>query len=423
MGLSLNGNISRGMKRGGNAIIVFLAACVVSGCSPTFVRDPWDHGSQPRHYDVMMMTTDRVAARSFRSGCSSVGHGNYKAAVRAFQTAVQRDPLFWEARFELARAYCALENFDLALEAFEQTNVLAPGNDYVLSEYKKASALAVKTMLEKAYVLKADGKLDEAEILVKNAHDLEPESTDILFALAELHVSLGNDLLAEHYSQEVLRRNPDHRAAGILLAKLYMKSNNTEEAAIYIDYFARQYPDDSEIRALKAALNGNQPVAVQKNDIFALRQTAAITRAELCVLISLIVKPDKSLGIPEPDPMDMRVVLDIADHWAYEALHQIIYYRIMHPYANHTFRPDVEINRADLADAVFNMVRFNDKRPGFQRAEDIVITDIPLYHAQYESIVFVLRMGIMATDSEGNFNPNNRVSGVEAINVLERVRN
>src|SRR5271156_4305833 len=54
--------------------------------------------------------------------------GEYQAAVVELRNAVQIDPNYAEAHYQLARTYVALGNRDAALKEFQQTVGLEPSN-------------------------------------------------------------------------------------------------------------------------------------------------------------------------------------------------------------------------------------------------------------------------------------------------------
>src|SRR5262249_14335495 len=75
-----------------------------------------------------------------------------------------------------------------------------------------------------------DGKMEEAEPLLRRALELRPDDPGALFQLAQLLQAQGKTEETVKSLEQVVTILPDYMQAHVLLARLYFKLKRTDEA-------------------------------------------------------------------------------------------------------------------------------------------------------------------------------------------------
>jgi Flp pilus assembly protein TadD len=220
----------------------------------------------------------------------------YQEAVIQFRSAIQVDPSFANAHYELARTYSKLQQWGSAYRELARVLELQPQNhqaeldlaNLLIAVGSKEQAqehtqsllreepnnwqvhLAQSSLLgaqgnfpaaieeaEKATFLSQDqwqpylnlavmqtktNKLDEAEIAYKKAAQLAPKATEPQLALARFYVARGKLAQAEEQFQHVIDidpSNPEHCAD---LARIYMMQGKRGEAESFLRQAVRRFP-------------------------------------------------------------------------------------------------------------------------------------------------------------------------------------
>jgi hypothetical protein len=137
-----------------------------------------------------------------------------------------------------------------------------------------------------------------------------------------------------------------------------------------------------------------------------------ITRADLAALIDVKVTALSRAGEAEP-----KVAVDISGSWAKAHIIKTLAFDIIGVYPNHTFQPAALVRRGDLARAaarVLDLLRW-------RRSATVAISDMTSSHLYYDAAERVVGAGLMELTPEGAFNPSERVSGREAVEVIDAV--
>jgi tetratricopeptide (TPR) repeat protein len=98
-----------------------------------------------------------------------------------------------------------------------------------------------------AFILIANGRLDEAAEIIKYVQSREPYNRNALFTAAELDVARGKSGDAVQLFREAVRRYPDDRRLLISLALVLGSLGDTEAAREYIERAEIKHPDDYRV--------------------------------------------------------------------------------------------------------------------------------------------------------------------------------
>ena len=180
-------------------------------------------------YKAAIQQDPQYADAHFNLGNLSYRVGDFAAALRSYQTAVSIRPQFADGHLGQANALVALGRTDDAVESYRRALAIAPNHpgahlnlgvlamsqgrpQEAAASLRRASALrpdnaAAHRLL--GAVLSSLGELDAAETSLRRAHVLEPGSPEILYDLAMLLQYRGRYAESVLLLSRALERAPD----------------------------------------------------------------------------------------------------------------------------------------------------------------------------------------------------------------------
>nr|XP_020479545.1 transmembrane and TPR repeat-containing protein 1 isoform X3 [Monopterus albus] len=201
-------------------------------------------------------------------GVFLVDTGEGELAAAHYQQAVRLKPAHYVAMVNLGRLLrSSNENkeaeswYKRALQVTRKVEILAP-----------LGALYYNT-----------GRYEEALQVYREAAALQPESTDIWLALAQVLAMAGHTKEAENMTLDIISRERSCIECYRLLSAIYSKRGNFTEALDALDRALQQNPSDLTVRAELYFSKGNQ-----------LREMNQLDRAFESYKLAVELKPDQS---------------------------------------------------------------------------------------------------------------------------------
>lgn len=96
-------------------------------------------------------------------------------------------------------------------------------------------------------ILKAQGKKKKALSALQRAHHLQPENIEINMELASLHSDFKQFEKAIGHISFILKNNPQHFLARLLLGEVYLKQHLYQEARQILDILYEENPNDKDL--------------------------------------------------------------------------------------------------------------------------------------------------------------------------------
>lgn len=209
-------------------LLVIVAVCI-SGCS----SDP-----------------NKRKLRMLNSGIEYVGNRKYQEAIIQFRNAVQLDPRFAAAHYQLARAYLNVGNSAAAYRELNETVGLDPANlDARLNlaklmigyrQYDKAQEeaetiiktdaknAAAHTVLGERYMLVHD--LPNALAELKRAVELDPQRVEGYAAVGSVYLAQGKTAEAEAAYKKAIEVSPKSVQAYVAVGEFFFSRQKMAEA-------------------------------------------------------------------------------------------------------------------------------------------------------------------------------------------------
>ena len=142
--------------------------------------------------------------------------GDYDAAVDALSEALSLGTARRDTLALAATAFAARGDVDKAIEHYEAALELDPDVDL---------------RLNLATLLAREERRDEARAQLQAAQERRPYSPRVRFAIAQLYGLVGNLDFSRQQCEEVLRLEPRHQAAKMLLAEILFRQGEESERA------------------------------------------------------------------------------------------------------------------------------------------------------------------------------------------------
>jgi tetratricopeptide (TPR) repeat protein len=155
-------------------------------------------GRYPYQKTLILPSGDRdEAEKAFRSGVQEQRAGRVTAAIRAYRQAVQADPSYFEALYNLGAMAYQAGDLNLSVYAYERALVAHPVS--AAARYNFALALRRANYLE------------DAAAELERVLNVAPNDTQARLVLANLYAQqLNQPLLARQHYEKILSLDPSH---------------------------------------------------------------------------------------------------------------------------------------------------------------------------------------------------------------------
>ncbi|NPA69140.1 MAG: tetratricopeptide repeat protein, partial [Chlorobi bacterium] len=165
-------------------------------------------------------------------------NGNLQKAEEQYLASLEVNPQSAASYFYLASIYIARKDYQSALNFSKKAVEINPENYWYL--------------LEKADLLKINGKENDAEIIYKKLLNKNPKNESVYDKLSEIY-SKNNDIKKLIGLYELKSRKYDDSPETLLtLFNLYLKDKNYKKAEQIITSAEKKYPDDFKIKGTAA---------------------------------------------------------------------------------------------------------------------------------------------------------------------------
>ena len=183
--------------------------------------------------DAFVCSRERIKAiDQSNKGIEAFNAGLYDTAERETKLAIQADPTYDMAHYNLGKIYQKQRKWDKAIEAFESATQRAPGNAnyfYDLGEmYLEAK------------------QLDKAEGALKKAAELDPKLFKAHWRLGIVYILLEKPKEADAALRKAIENNARLDKPFVALGHLYMDYDAAKEAAQVFSECVRANENSSE---------------------------------------------------------------------------------------------------------------------------------------------------------------------------------
>ncbi len=165
--------------------------------------------------------TPRVKAEAlFVDAQKALSRGDYAGAETILKEALQTDPSFTSAIWQLAQIYESRGEIDYARELLMRGLRQDPDAVWAREKLSQMETSLSRAMLADARGSMSSGKWDGAIGKLSAYLDLRPNDAAALAAMARCQVEMGNQKAARKYIERVRAIDPDNAEASSLLARM-----------------------------------------------------------------------------------------------------------------------------------------------------------------------------------------------------------
>lgn len=207
-------------------------------------------------------------------GQNLLQQGNYNGAIVHFKNALEKDPNFTEARFNLGLAYVETGKLDQAEREFQKVQLQNPHDDRVgfqlarIANFQNKPAVAVPLLDEYlakhpddaaaieqlAFSATISGDPAAARRHLERALALEPDRVSARLALIHNFMTQGDRGNARQAIEELLAKDPESRPALHALAQLEAQERDPEGMLDVYSRISSIYPSDLFARYKEGSL-------------------------------------------------------------------------------------------------------------------------------------------------------------------------
>jgi tetratricopeptide (TPR) repeat protein len=388
----------------------------------------------------------------YQSGYAEYLRGDQKKARQKFFTVLQNAPDYYPANLALAYSYMAENNIEYA-ESYTR-KAIETNQDYAQAHFllsnilegqqKYTSALehlnevarinpqyrglgqaqnilklkATEQYLNQGREL-AETNPEEALRYLKAAHNMAPEVSQIPVEIATILLKQNNCREAVDYLRIAIENSPEDLAVKNQLADCLLQLEDYQQAKLLYEEIALQMPSDAAIQQRldeikKRIFIENLPAEYQS-----IPQAPEITRAQLAAYLAVNLET-----LQKYRSENQQIVVDIIQHWAQSYIQKMVSLGIMDVYPNRTFQPNQPVTKLELAKVasrILEIVELSGKGQ-FPVNPQLIIPDIPPGHLYYRLVARPLSAQVISLDGDERFHASRRVSGAEAMSVVNKLK-
>ena len=271
-----------------------------------------------------------------------------------------------------------------------------------------------EALYRRAWSAMRQGRMATAESILEAVRKARPEDPRPYLGLGDLSFSRREYARSMQFYGKALTLSPSDVRVIVGLAKWTFFTGNLEGARRRLRAALTRSPGDPETLAFLTYLG--VPVNWPK-EVGQAARSQRITRGDMAGILAAHMADSKGL---RESPFT-EVLTDIGAHWAKDAILNAVRKGWMASRSDHTFGPGEPFQRVQLAEVVYNVFQgAGVKVDGDLGARRPI--DMGARHLSLRAILFTLGRGLMRKTGRGNFDPLGSVSGLEAIETLERVK-
>ncbi len=343
-----------------------------------------------------------------------------QSAEHYFKTAIKKYPDVSLNHLGLAQLYQKIQKDDLAFIEYREVLKKEPGHPWAKARYEEIKEEKTKQTLKSAKNLLDNEEISASEKTYLKALYYSPESVEAHSALADIYTKQQKYERAIIHLKTLLSSQPKNKDFLRSYAEaLFQIEDFKKSFEVYKDLKELE-PENQEINKRIEQLRNRLGIFELPSQYDAIPSQEAITKEDIAGLIG--VKFQNYLEDLEKEP---SIIIDISTSWASKYILKLTSMDILSIYPNHTFKPKKIITRSELAEIMYSLINYL-KKQGYSLVQQIPpqsiqLPDVPPNNFYYRPITMAISYGILNTSTGGNFNPEDPVSGqnaIKAINIL-----
>ena len=354
---------------------------------------------------------------------SGWGYANYvlhdlQTAEDFFKASLRDHPGLILSHLGLAQIYQETGRDDMAFTTYREVLKREPEHPWAKPRYDFIKDEKTKEFLEQGRSFIAQGNSEEGRTAYLQALYYSPQSEEAHLALAEIYNQRDQPKHALVHLDALFSLSPtDKRIVEVYGNTLFQIKEFSRSLEIYLRLLELD-PGNDKAGEMVESLRNRLGIFELPSQYNSIPISEAVTKEEMAALIGVKFKDI----LPSP-PGTPPIIIDISTSWASKLILSAASLGILDIYPNHTFQPQKNISRAEMAEITYRLLnKLKEKGYRFIQQippETIEVTDVSPDNFYFRPIVMMISYDIMSLAMEKKFNPEQSVSGQEAIRLLD----
>lgn len=438
------------MRRYTGIICIIAIVSILYGCPPiqeTPGRRPSPDEEQQRRVQEEM---ERLTAEwAYQQGLQSLNRENYSEAIHYFQLAIQRDAMHLRAYLSLGDVYSIQNNYVVAesyynkvlkydprsipaytalanmqekmgnyresLSLYRKVLEIDPENLYARQQNDLVTQKLFDLHYEQGNAAKEAGDLDSALIEFQKAHSFYPEDIKFGVEIGFLFLEQRDYMMADRYFQQALAEDPEYFPAIIGAGKVQLALEHYNKAMDYFKKGRSLRPEDDEATDLFEQTQFDKIKSALPPQYGEILTREQVTRGDVAALLMVELALENYL---QP-PSGVAIISDITTHWAKPYIIKVVQFGIMELPPDRFFRPNEPISKGEMAFVIDTLLK--KLSMPLPEASNISFSDVFQDNIRRGAVLRVYSADLMTASTEDTFGFNDPLSGLEAMQIIEKV--
>jgi tetratricopeptide (TPR) repeat protein len=346
--------------------------------------------------------------------------GDTQTAEQYFKASLSYYPEVDLAHFGLAYIYQGSNKEDNAFSEFREILKNDPNNPWAKPQYEDIKTRMTGEELADAEAFLAARNTEKSKESFLKALYYSPEITEAHLALAKIYRDENNFPNALMHLRAASTNEPQNKDIQKEYADTLFQAGDLKNSLGVYENLLAQNPGDQEIRDRLETIKNRLGIFELPSQYNTIPASESVTKEDVAALLSIKLKD--ILEEPSGKP---PIIIDISTSWASRFILHIASLGILDVYPNHTFQPKKVITRAEMAETLFRLIEHLRKK-GYSFIQQIPpnkiqISDVSPSNYYYRPILLMISYDIMTLSQERAFNPDQAVSGREAVRLLDLI--
>ena len=349
---------------------------------------------------------------------SYLAEDNRDYAESYARKAIEINPDYAQAHFVLSNLLEAKQEYPGALAQLNEVARIDPEFPALVQAQNVLKLKATEQYLNTGRQL-AEKDPQEALRYLKTAHDMAPEIAQIPAEIAAILLKQNNCEEATPYLKIALEKSPEDLDVKRNLADCFWNLNEYQEAKSLYEELLVQMPGDRSITERLEEVRKRIFIEGLPAEFQSIPAALEVTRAQFAAYLVIHLET-----LQKYRSENQQIVVDIIQHWAQSYIQKVVSLGIMDVYPNRTFQPNQSVTKLELAKAASRILEIIELsgHGRFPPDPNLSIPDIPVGSLYYRLVARPLTARVITLDTDGRFHASRRVSGAEAISVVNQLK-
>jgi len=353
-------------------------------------------------------------------GYTALARKDSKEAASHFERALAANPSYAPALAGKGEALLTLGQRDQALASFEAAVSADPQLTAIRSRIEVLRFRGLQDDVDAARKAADAGRLPEARGLYERTIAASPDSPFLYRELAIVEKREGNLASALEHAQKAATLNPTEPRNFTTMGEIYEAQSEFSKAVDAYSTALTLEPNEA-IESKLDDLRARAAFAAMPQEYRSIETSPTVTRAQLAALLGVRLD-DVLKRAPRSNSI---VITDTRGNWATPWILSTARAGVMEVYPNHTFLPNVDVRRGELAQAASQVLSListtNPRLAASVKNARGKFPDISPSHLSYHAASVAVETGVMAPTADGSFQLSRPVTGQEAVAAVNKL--